>query len=231
MDAGADRLEMDLALTKDGEIVLVHDSTVDRTTDASGPVSMFRLDELRRLDAGSWKSDEFAGARIPTLREVIRLADKPVALNLEIKVLDVAVEEIRDTIRAALNVVDEENAGDRVVFSSFSIDALRAVRAIDPSRRLLLIDWSDPAEVDGLEIAIAEHLYGWTTRSHFAYEPRIRRASEAGLVTHIGGVAPEPGLWPYVEWGISGFSANNPASLIRFLADHGYRATDQPTAG
>lgn len=224
IDAGADRLEMDLSLTRDGEVVLIHDSTVDRTTDGSGPVSLFRLDQLRRLDAGSWKSQEFAGARIPTLREVIRLADASVTLNLEIKVVNVAAEEVRETIATALGVVDEEEAGERVVFSSFSIDALRAVRSVNPSRRLLLIDWSDPAEVDGLEIAISEGIYGWTTRSRFAYEERIRRASEAGLVTHIGGVAPGTDLWRYVEWGIGGFSADNPATLIRFLAEHGYRS-------
>ncbi|MFO7780253.1 MAG: glycerophosphodiester phosphodiesterase family protein, partial [Spirochaetia bacterium] len=75
VEAGADRIEMDLAITSDEEVVLMHDISVDRTTDGSGRVESFTLRELQRLDAGSWHSQRFAGERVPTLREVIEMVD------------------------------------------------------------------------------------------------------------------------------------------------------------
>jgi glycerophosphoryl diester phosphodiesterase len=61
-------------MTADGQIVIIHDDTVDRTTDGSGPVSQMALAQIRELDAGKWKSAEFAGQQVPTFDEVLELA-------------------------------------------------------------------------------------------------------------------------------------------------------------
>ena len=83
---GADGIELDVHMTRDGEIVVIHDDTLDRTTNGKGPVSDQTMAELRELDAGSWFSPEFAGERIPTLKLVLELIkDKDVLLNIEIK--------------------------------------------------------------------------------------------------------------------------------------------------
>lgn len=74
LEHGADGLEFDLQTTLDGTPVVMHDERVDRTTDGSGPVRRFPLDQLRTLDAGSWYAPEFAGERVPTLDEVLTLA-------------------------------------------------------------------------------------------------------------------------------------------------------------
>lgn len=68
---GADLVEIDIRQTKDGHLVVVHDETLDRTTDGSGPVADRTLAELRQLDAGSWFGPEFKGTRIPTLKEAL----------------------------------------------------------------------------------------------------------------------------------------------------------------
>ena len=67
----ADRIELDVQLTRDGQVVVFHDADLDRTTDGSGPLTEHTWDELSRLDAGSWMSPEFAGERIPRLVEVL----------------------------------------------------------------------------------------------------------------------------------------------------------------
>ena len=73
-ERGATVCEIDVVLSRDDEIVLVHDEILDRTTDGRGRVADYTLAELRRLDAGSWFGPEFAGARIPTLREALATA-------------------------------------------------------------------------------------------------------------------------------------------------------------
>ena len=82
---GAHMIECDVQLSKDSQMVIMHDATVDRTTNGSGRVSDLTLDELKSLDAGSWHHQAFAGERIPTLREVLEIMPRNVWLNLHLK--------------------------------------------------------------------------------------------------------------------------------------------------
>ncbi|WP_226619961.1 glycerophosphodiester phosphodiesterase [Cytobacillus firmus] len=85
IEMGADYLEIDVQLSKDGRLVVIHDSLVDRTTDHKGKVSDFTFDELRKMDAGSWFSTKFSGACIPSFEEVLdKYADR-VGLLIELK--------------------------------------------------------------------------------------------------------------------------------------------------
>jgi len=82
---GAAMVELDLRRSADGQVVVMHDRTVDRTTNGKGKVSKLKLARLRRLDAGRHRGDGFAGERIPTLAEVLDWAPPGVWLNLQIK--------------------------------------------------------------------------------------------------------------------------------------------------
>jgi glycerophosphoryl diester phosphodiesterase len=82
---GADLLELDVQLTADGRMVVIHDHSLDRTTNGHGPVHAQTLAQLRELDAGSWFGPSFAGERLPTLDEVAAWAAGRVRLNIEIK--------------------------------------------------------------------------------------------------------------------------------------------------
>jgi glycerophosphoryl diester phosphodiesterase len=91
-------VELDLRRTADGRVVVMHDDTVDRTTDGAGAVADLALAELRRLDAGSHAGEAFAGERIPTLEEVLDWAPEGIWLNLQIK----AHEPLGQTVARAL---------------------------------------------------------------------------------------------------------------------------------
>ena len=82
----ADWFELDCTLTKDGEVIVIHDDTVDRVTNGKGSVSSMTLAQLRQLDAGSWKDLQFAGERLPTLAEALDLAkEERIGVYIEIK--------------------------------------------------------------------------------------------------------------------------------------------------
>jgi glycerophosphoryl diester phosphodiesterase len=85
LELGADALELDIHSSADGEVVVIHDATVDRTTDGDGEVAEMTLEELRQLDAGSWKHSRFSGQCIPTLREVLELACDRAQFFIELK--------------------------------------------------------------------------------------------------------------------------------------------------
>ncbi|MFW5830662.1 MAG: glycerophosphodiester phosphodiesterase [Prolixibacteraceae bacterium] len=83
--AGAHMIEFDVQLTKDNKMVVIHDGTVNRTTNGTGKVSELTFAEIRKLDVGSWKSPEFAGERIPTLDETLNIMPYNIWLNVHIK--------------------------------------------------------------------------------------------------------------------------------------------------
>lgn len=117
IDLGVDGLETDVWMTRDGHLVLIHDATVDRTTDGTGAVAGYTLDELQRLDAGSHFSEQYAGAGIPTFAEFLALVkDRNLLLNIEIKdcracVVDKAIALLRQyglTQRSVITCFDAD---------------------------------------------------------------------------------------------------------------------------
>ncbi|MGH7932376.1 MAG: glycerophosphodiester phosphodiesterase, partial [Candidatus Binataceae bacterium] len=99
IEAGADMCELDVQLSCDAALVVIHDGTVDRTTDGSGAVSAMTLADLRRLDAGIRFGEQFSGERIPTLDEVFAAVNGRCGLNIELKAAGIE-QRVCDTIRA-----------------------------------------------------------------------------------------------------------------------------------
>lgn len=132
-ELGATWVEFDVALTKDDVPVLMHDDTVDRTTDGSGDLADMTLQSVRKLDAGRWFSDAFAGERVPTLTETIHLLDTlGLGANVEIKPTPGRATETGDIV--ANQVADEwPNSLRAPVFSSFQVDALIAAQKAAPA--------------------------------------------------------------------------------------------------
>jgi glycerophosphoryl diester phosphodiesterase len=148
LDLGAKAVELDCQLSADGELVVIHDETLDRTTDGHGPVGDRSASELARLDAGSWFGAEFRGERIPRLGDVLAQLRNRVILNIEIK-------SARDlgTIEPKLAaLVAAERAAEWVVFSSFHAAGVRNLRAAAPWARLGVLCDQDPM-AGGLALA------------------------------------------------------------------------------
>ncbi len=125
---GVDAVECDVHLAAGGEPVVIHDFAVDRTTDGHGPVGEFSVAALRRLDAGRWFGETFAGERIPTLEETLDLL-RAVRMIVEIKHGPVRYPGIAARVAA---VVREAGHG-AVTISSFDHSVLREVRTTSPS--------------------------------------------------------------------------------------------------
>lgn len=222
--AGADVVEADLALTADGQVILMHDATVDRTTDGSGPVESLTLEAIRQLDAGGWKDARFIGEPVPTLREVIRAAEGRGTLNLEVKSRNRLWSTTERLIAEAVRIVEEEGARDRVMFSSFEVRTLLEIRERDSEVRLFLIDWDAPSRYDNLFLAIHHGFDGWLVHPNYATEERIVRAKEAGLYVHVSRTS-EAQMRRHIAWGADQLGTNEPPSLIAWLEREGYRAT------
>ena len=117
MEQGADGVELDVHLSKDGELIIMHDERVDRTTDAKGFIKDYTLAELKCFDASCGK-EGFAGVRIPTLREVYELfRNEDCMINVEIKTDIIDYPGICDKLLA---LEDEMGMNGKILYSSFN---------------------------------------------------------------------------------------------------------------
>ncbi len=128
-EQGADGIELDVHLSRDGQLVVIHDDTVDATTDGQGKVADMTLDQLKRLDAGAWYADEFAGQGIPTLDEVIDAIGKSLFINVEIKSPRESVDRLENRLASCLR---RHNMRERIIVSCFDPVILRRVKQTMP---------------------------------------------------------------------------------------------------
>jgi len=159
---GVDVIELDLHLSKDGELVVMHDAEVDRTTDGTGPISGHTLAELRRLDAGQ-------GERVPTFDEVVDAVDAP--LQAEIK--DVAAA------RVLVEAIRRRRLEQRVTVISFHDEALREVRELLPETPLVLVAGGSSPTAPERARALGAHMVSLDLRR--LTEDIVGRARAAGL--------------------------------------------------
>jgi glycerophosphoryl diester phosphodiesterase len=208
--------EIDVMLTADGEIVLMHDDFVDRTTDGTGLVSQTTLETIRELDAGEWFDDEFEGEPVPTLGEAFAHA-REIGIGLVVE-----IKEFQDTdrlVEALAAYLAENEVADDAVFISFDHGFLKSLKARIPgirtegithARHADIVAVARAADLDSVSIeqamfrpqdGAALHAAGIAVRLHLQrpeeYEPYadagidllgpVRAWIEAGVVDTISG--------------------------------------------
>lgn len=152
VQAGAQMIELDVMLSRDEEVVVIHDSTVDRTSNGSGPVNRLTLRELKALDAGGWFHSGFSGERIPTLKEVLDIFIDRVLINIEMKNGDEASMVSPGVLeKKVFDLIRERKAEQRVLISSFHAEMLSSVLRLSGELPLaLLVENGDTDEIFSL---------------------------------------------------------------------------------
>ena len=128
----ADYIEIDLQRSKDGELVIIHDTTVDRTTDGTGKVGDLPLEQLRSLDAGSWKGEQFAGEQIPTFEEILDRYHGKVGILIELKAPELypGIEEQVAAILIERNLDKPQN--EKIIIQSFNFESMKKMDQLLP---------------------------------------------------------------------------------------------------
>lgn len=126
---GCDGIEFDVMLSADRQVVVIHDSTLMRTTGHKGKVADLSLSEIKRLDAGSYFDIQFSDVRIPTLEEVFETVGKRTYMNIELKNYESLGDDLPDRVAS---LVRRQNMTDNVLFSSFNPIALRKINRLLP---------------------------------------------------------------------------------------------------
>ncbi len=128
IDAQADRTEIDVQLSKDGVLVLMHDKTLRRTCNRKGTVADYTYKELREMDAGSWFSDNYANEKIPSLEQVLELSKDNINLLIELKSITGREEEYA---KAIVQLVNDFGMKQQVIIASFHLEELEEIKKLD----------------------------------------------------------------------------------------------------
>lgn len=214
IDGPAAFVETDVQLTSDGVPVLMHDWTIDRTTDGTGPLWAHTWQEVQRLDAGSWFGPEFAGARVPSLEQFLAV----LAPSGKQALLELKGSWTRAQVRTVLDLLADAGVEHRVVLASFSLTTLQYLRdAADHIPRAIISRKvsGDPAVLAAACGAIAII----TSRAFLVGDPgAVDRIHAAGLGVLAYTLNNEDSWTVALSLGVDGFITDQSAGLRTWLS-------------
>ena len=207
IEAGAEMCELDVQMTRDGVAVVIHDETVDRTTDGNGAVAELTLAELKRLDAGARFDQKFTGERIPTLDEVLASVQGRCALNIELKGAH-AEPQVCELMR-------KYEAVESSIVSSFEWKRLWRAREIEPAIRIGLLAEKEPERL--IAEAIARRAAAIHPRFDLATPALCERAHRNALKVYVWTVDAPEAMRILAGNGVDGIITNYPERLCAAL--------------
>jgi glycerophosphoryl diester phosphodiesterase len=212
---GATLAEIDVRLTRDGHVVLMHDRSVERTTDGRGPVEAMTREEVRALDAGGWFGPAFRGERVPELRDVIRWARGKLVLLVELKnypCRDLPLAE------RTVELIEATGSSGYVVPAGFDHVLLREIKRAHPHWAVEMIynaRLPDPAaavRAAGASLVSAEPEFV------LPQDIALLHGAGAAVLTTLARPEDAPRL---LAWGVDVFESDDPAMVVAALREAG----------
>lgn len=208
LELGCDGFEVDVQLASSGEVVVFHDFTLERTTSGSGSLRDINLYDLKKLDLGSWFSEEFKGEKIMTLEELLKIVPENKILNIEVKVRHDEINKIEEKVVEILKRAGRVE-GD-VIISSFNHRIIKEINKLEPKLKtgLLLtagvLDIENYIKINNLKI-YSVHSYG-----EFTGRKMVEKMNEIGVKTYIWTVNSAEEAKILKDFGVTGIITNFP---------------------
>lgn len=215
VEKGTDAIELDVKLSADNQAVVIHDQTVDRTTNGKGRVNQLSLENLRKLDAGSFFDTRFAGTRIPTLDEVFESVGKKVLINVELTNYASPRDQL---IPIVAEIVKRHKVEADILFSSFQPKNLVQMRELLPDTPAAILCQG------GLLGAISRSSLMIKTSPDLIHPNLIdvnpefvKREHHRGRRVHVWTVNREKDILRFKEMGVDGIFTDDPLNAMKVL--------------
>jgi glycerophosphoryl diester phosphodiesterase len=206
IDAGADMIELDCQLSRDGHVVVFHDERLNRVGRSRGTVRSKTLDQLKRLDIGAWRGRAFSGERILTLEEALQSIAGNADLCVEIKSYQDSVPGIELKV---LFIVSHYDYFERTTFSSFDCGVLARLRQLAPEANIGLIVGS-PLQPNWLEAARGVTARSVHVQKQLATREVLTQAWEEGFDVYVWTVNDVPEMQALGGMGVQGLFSDFP---------------------
>jgi glycerophosphoryl diester phosphodiesterase len=212
---GLDGVELDVQLCRTGELVIIHDESVDKLTEGTGAVKDLSFSELRALDAGSKFSEDFRGEKIPTLEETLGVLGGKMIVNIELKTRSIPDDGLASK---AVAQVEEMDLGSSVIFSSFNPFAVRRASMANPKFKVALLFADDqPIHLRrawGLRFIRVDAVH---PRFPLVSPRLIKRARVNNWIVNTWTVDKAPEARKMFDMGVSALITNHPRRMRREL--------------
>jgi glycerophosphoryl diester phosphodiesterase len=206
LDQGADGLELDIHLSADGHPVVIHDFTLERTTDGAGPVSARSVRELKRLDAGGWRDRRFEGQRVQTLQEILERFRDRARFWLELKGGPPLYPGLEERVVSTIEIYD---VVDRVLVQSFDPAAIGEVRTLNREIRVGIVTTKAPLDQTLLRPGSVDAI---CPALDICSAGLIGDVRAAGLDSYVWTVNEPAQVDRLVGWGVSGIITDRPGA-------------------
>ena len=200
---------MDVQLTADGKVVLLHDRDLKRVAGVSRRLDELSYDEVRQLDVGSWFDPAFSGEYVPTLAEVIALCHGKIRLNIELKFFG----PDRRLVREVVDIVREHNFESDCLVTSLDYDALLEVRQRDPRLRTGIIVAHALGDINRLEVDVL------SVRADFLSDQMLRSAHGDGKKVHVWTVNEARQMFGLMKRGVDNIITSDPDLAVQVRND------------
>ncbi|WP_425441461.1 glycerophosphodiester phosphodiesterase [Salinibacillus kushneri] len=213
----SDYIEIDVQMTKDGELIAIHDTTVDRTTNGMGFVGDFTLEEIQQLDAGSWFDEEFAGEQIPTFEEIVDKYRGKVGLLIELKSPELypGVEEKVADVLTERNMHRPNN--NKVIIQSFNHESVQRSKELLPNIPhgvLAGMNWAEVTDEQLQEFAAYADYFN--PNRNFVDEELVERVHRSGMEIYAYTVREQKHADELFEAGVDGIITDFPEYVYDF---------------
>ena len=218
LESKVDMLEFDLNLTKDRQVVVIHDNTLERTTNGTGFVHDFTLREIKQLDAGKWFAAEFAGLKIPTLQEFCEFIAPygELLLNVEIK------EKTHETVDLAMQLLQEHSLLERSVFTCFDAEIISYMYSKYGVKTQGFPGFMMQNFVEG-ENGTYSQMYAVGIAMKYLTKNIVQEFEERGILPWAYCPDADEQVHQAIECGARLFTVNNPEPALRILTEKGLR--------
>ncbi len=227
VELGADGFETDIHLTKDGIPVICHNYTINETSNGMGTVASYTLEELRKLDFGSYYDPKFKGTLIPTLDEfleVVKQGDIEI-MNIEIKG---PKDKKTDIVPVMIEYVKKHNLLDRLLVSGFDTYLLKAVKDYAPDVRTAYLYGFPHCDNYGAMLFPMAHakyigVYALHPMSCFVNKAYVKAAHLMGIKVNVWTVNPEDRIEYMINAGVDGIITDCPDRVKFVMRKMGYK--------
>lgn len=216
VEAGADGIELDVQLSKDGEVMIMHDETLDRTTDGKGPLVSYTCEELQKFDASYIYRGQMGFNKIPTLREYFELIKNTnIITNIELKT---GINEYLGIEQKVWDLIQEYNLADRIIISSFNHYTILRMKAIAPKLKCGLLTETWYVDAGKYTHNLGVECY----HPHFANMTKniVNEIKLYGIEINTWTVNKEEQMRDLIEKGIDGLIGNFPDLTKKIIAEY-----------
>jgi glycerophosphoryl diester phosphodiesterase len=213
LDAGVQMIELDVMLSKDRKVVVIHDATLERTTNGSGPVNGYTIKELKALDAGTWFQPRFAGEQIPTLEEVLDDVSGRAMINIEIKASAFEARHPVDSIESqVVDLVARNKLQDSVLISSFEWKILDHIVTMKDAPGIALLS-RYPADGNNMERCVKLKAFSWHPNCGELQHEQVKKMHEAGICVFPYNVDSQKEFQRMIHMDVDGVITSDPVTV------------------